>query len=321
MIRIGSQNISTNIFMAPLSGCTDLAFRLIVREYGAGMCFFEMIDSKSLVYNHKKTLELLTTHKDDVPIAAQLLGSDVSVMCDAASRLLEIVKVSFIDINSACPVPKVVKKNAGAKLLQHPDKLFEIISKMADTLPVPVSVKLRIGYKTVDENKILDLVKACESSGASALFIHGRTAVDSYECPVNYDVISKIKKSVKIPVVASGDILSPVLARKMFDSTGCDGILVARGALGNPWIFNSIKKFLDTGFISMDPDFATRKKVLKKHLSLVDRYKESPMPAKLGHMRKIAMWYLKGARRARRIRQGITNAQSYREILGVVDNS
>ena len=222
MIHIGSYKINTTIILAPLSGCADLSFRLIAREYGAQFAFFEMLDANSLLHMHQRTLR---THEKDTPIAAQLLGSDPSRMCDAAHKLLSYVSVPFIDINSACPVKKVIKKKSGSYLLKSPHILEKIVRKMALSLPIPVTVKIRIGFSKPDEKHIITLAKKCESAGAQALFVHGRTRDQGYSGAVDYTTIRRIKESVSIPVLGSGNIVSPPMAQKMFDETGCDGII------------------------------------------------------------------------------------------------
>ena len=320
MVKIGSTTINTNVFLAPMSGCTDLAFRLIAREYGAKFCFFEMLDSNALTHGHKKTLGILKTSKSDRPIAAQLLGRDPIRMLDAAQKLLDVVNVSFLDINSACPAKKVIKKGAGASLLKTPHTLFKIVSKLSSELPIPVTVKLRIGYSKKDLKGIIDIAKECEKSGASSLFVHGRTRLDGYMGDIDYKAIKTIKNSLKIPVFGSGNIFTGQLAKKMFRETGCDGILVARGALGNPWIFKNIESYLKKGKIQKEITLRSKKRTLKKHLSYIKKYKESKGESKLGFMRKVAMWYLKSTPYASKTRLKITMAKTYRELADLIES-
>jgi tRNA-dihydrouridine synthase B len=175
MVKIGSKTINTNVFLAPLAGCSDLAFRLICREYGAKFCFFEMIDANSLIYNRIRSLRIIKTTEEDTPIAGQLLGRDPQMLLEAAFKLMDSVNISFLDINCACPVRKVVKKKYGAYLINDPEALSKLIKKLACNLPVPVTVKIRIGYLDKNGKQIMDVAKVCEDSGASALFVHGRT--------------------------------------------------------------------------------------------------------------------------------------------------
>ena len=258
MVNIGSKKIETNILLAPLSGCTDLAFRLIAREHGAGFCFFEMVNCNSLNYNTKSVADILSIHPKDKPIAAQLVGADPDKMVEAAKRITGHADIDFIDINAACPVPKITKKKAGAYLLREPKILCKIIEKMAVALEIPVTVKIRIGYEAADIKTIVSIAKNCEKAGAAALFVHGRTRAMGYSGEVNYEAIKKIKQSVNIPVFGSGNVFDAPLAKKMLDLTGCDGVMAARGALGNPWIFKDIEHYLKTGEVKPLPDLEER---------------------------------------------------------------
>ncbi len=319
MITIGSTPIATNIFLAPLSGCSDLAFRLIARECGAKFCFFEMVSAHSMLGPHIKKFNILRSVKQDTPIAAQLLGEDPDIMVEAAHILLDHVQVPFLDINSACPVKKVVKKGAGAALLKLPQTLSRIISKLASTFSLPITVKLRLGYHNTDLPALLDLVKTCEASGASALFVHGRTRDQGYSGDVNYEAIRAVKYAVNIPVFGSGNIFTPQLAKYMFDNTGCDGILVARGTFGNPWIFRDIEEYLQHGTILPEKTLLQKKVVLKKHLSYIAQYRQCTPAGRIGFMRKIALWYMKGFPNASKIRGQINTVADYDALLCFID--
>ncbi|MBU4377384.1 MAG: tRNA dihydrouridine synthase DusB [Candidatus Omnitrophica bacterium] len=319
MIKIGSARINTNIFLAPLSGCSDLAFRLIAREEGAKFCFFEMVDANALIRNYEKTLRMLKTTKKDSPIAGQLLGADPDLMVDAAQKLVSIRDVSFLDINSACPVRKVVSKGAGARLLEKPETLFKILKKLSSSLNIPVTVKIRTGYNRTDIKNIAEIAMGCEQHGAGAIFVHGRTRAQGYSGEINYEAIKKIKEAVEIPVFGSGNIFTPELAKKMFDETSCDGITVARGSFGNPWIFKNIENYLKSGSVLPEPDFLIRKKVLKKHLAYTDKYRHSIPSAEIGFMRKVAIWYMKGFPYAANTRNEITRTKTYPDLIKLID--
>jgi len=320
-VKIGSESFDTNIFLAPLSGCADLAFRLIAREHGAKFCFFEMIDAHSVTCcgPRRRTLSILDTVEADKPIAAQLLGEDPALMLCAAKEILKRVEVSFLDINAACPAKKVVKKKAGAYLLKDPKRLASIIRKLSLALPVPVTVKMRLGY---DEDAVSDIdrtAKDCEDNGASAIFVHGRTRIQGYSGLVDYGSIKRIKDGVKIPVFASGNVFSPELAKKMFDETGCDGILVGRGALGNPWIFGRIERYLAKGSAPEPEGFQTKKAVLKRHLSYIEKFKACPPSGKVGFMRKVALWYLKAFPGSKSIREKVSLVNTYEDMIKLID--
>ncbi len=312
--------MDSKIFLAPLSGVSDLAFRLISREFGAKLCFFEMLDSNSLVHSHLASMRLLRTLKKDRPIAAQLLGSDPFVLLDAAQKLLSLVDVSFVEINSACPAKKVLKKKAGAYLLQNPKQLGKITKKLSSNLRIPITVKLRTGFNKRNPKETVKIAMTCQSNGASKVFMHGRTASQAYSGIVDYESIKAAKDALKIPVFGSGDILNPILAKKMFDETGCSGILVARGALGNPWIFRDIENYLKHGKIAKKPKLAAKKRVLKKHLSYIEKYREMRLSNKMGFMGKVAVWYLKGISNASKIRDQIHRTRSYEELDKLIDS-
>lgn len=318
-IKIGSNTIGTNIFLAPMSGCTDLSFRLISREHGAGFCFFEMVDTHSVIHHRRKTFEMLKTCEDDRPIALQLLGNDPRIMCEAAGEILSKVRVSFLDINAACPVKKVAKKRAGSYLLKDGSSLCEMIRTLASSLDVPITVKIRLGHEKESLEDIVGLAGRCEAAGVSAIFVHGRTALQRYSGEVNYGAIRAIKDAVKIPVIGSGNVLSGELAKRMLDRTGCDGILVARGAFGNPWIFKAIEDYLKDGHIRSLPDMSARKAVLKRHLSYIDKHVNCPYNAKVGIMRKVALWYLKSFPHARKIREQISLVKSCEKMIEFID--
>ena len=337
MIKIGNVSIDTNIFLAPLSGCTDLPFRLIAREHGARFCFFEMLDSNSLTHNRRpstiardgvlskvegrrQSLTILKTEKKDSPIAGQLLGAEPEILLDAAQKVLDRVKLSFLDINCACPAKKIIKKRAGAHLLRDAPRLYEILKKLTSSLGLPITIKIRIGYDIKDLHHIINMVKHCEDSGVAAIFVHGRLAKQGYAGYIDYDFIKKIKEAVKIPVFGSGNILSPEMAKKMFDETACDGILVARGALGNPWIFAQLDDYLKNGKIPGEVTIEEKKKVLKKHLTYIDKYRQMSEHGKVGFMKKVSIWYLKSAPRASRLRERIVSAKTYEGILSTISS-
>ncbi|MEA2082172.1 MAG: tRNA dihydrouridine synthase DusB, partial [Elusimicrobiota bacterium] len=310
---------NTKVFLAPLAGCSDLPFRLICREHGAQMAFFEMISSNALVREREKTLNMLKSAEADHPIAGQLLGSDPALMIDAALKMKERANVEFIDINAACPVRKVVTNGQGAALFKTPEKLFAIIKILSQKSGFPVTVKLRTGFDEPDIKKLIYIVRGCEAAGVSALFLHGRTRAQLYSGGVDYGAIKKVKESVGVPVFGSGNILSGPLAKKMLDETGCDGVLVARGAMGNPWIFKEINSFLKNGFCPPPPDKKHRIEVLKKHISYIRKYSDASAPSVIGKMRKAALWYLKGFALAAAARGKVTSAQNYEELLRILD--
>lgn len=317
MIKIGNKEIPSNIIMAPMSGCTDLAFRTTVRKYGAKLCFFEMVDAASLIMKSAKTFRMLKTNPKDRPLAAQLIGNDPTQMLDAAHILLDTVPdIMFLDINSACPVRKVLKKKSGAYLMKTPDKLIKIARTLSNRLKLPVTIKIRTGYDKNDLSDLTDLVRRLEDAGISAIFIHGRTCKQMYSGAIDYASIREVKNAVpQVPVFGSGNIFSCELAKKMFDETGCDGITVARGALGTPWIFKDIENYLKTGREAKPKDITGRKRTaLKEHIGYIKKYRERSSEGNVGFMKKVTMWYTKGFPDARNIRNKICKIKNYGEL-------
>ncbi len=320
MLKIGSCDLGTKVLLAPMSGCTDLPFRLIAREHGAKFCFFEMIDAHSVIRHHRKMLKMVKTVESDRPIAFQLLANDTQTILQAAKIILPMADAKFLDINAACPVKKVIKKKAGAYLLKNGDMLCEMIKILASSLPIPITVKMRIGYEDEPIADIMRLAKKCELSGASAIFIHGRTRPQHYSGVVNYDAIKAVKDSVKIPVIGSGDVMSPELAKNMLDKTDCDGILVARGALGNPWIFEAIDSFLKDGSLSVPRDLSMVKRVVKRHMAYMQKYMECGEPSKVGIMRKVLIWYMRSFPNAKAVRGQISLVKEYEKMIELIDS-
>ncbi len=319
MVNIGNREIDTNVFLAPLSACSDLPFRMIAREHGARFCFFEMLDAQSVIHKSPRAFEILQTTAGDDPIAGQLLGAEPEMMLEAANMMLERVNIQFLDINAACPSRKVVKKGAGACFFKEPERLYKIIQYLVEKLPVPITVKLRVGLNQVDAVQAVAIAKGCQASGASALFIHGRTREQENFGSVDYSAIRAVKQAVNIPVFGSGNVLNPALAKKMLDETNCDGVLVAKGSFGNPWIYRDIENYLSEGTVETRTDLSLKLVTLKRHLAYIKQYKEKETIRGMGLLGKISMWYLKGFAQAAQARAQVFSAKSYGELLQVID--
>jgi tRNA-dihydrouridine synthase B len=320
MIPIGSYKLNTRVVMAPMSGCTDLATRLIAREHGAKFAFFEMIDAHSVFYHRKKTISMLKTHPCDRPIALQLLGSDADIMLKAAERVLSMAEIPLLDINAACPARKVLKKRAGAYLLKDPEKLYTMIKKLVKAARVPVTVKIRTGYDVSSPEDIAGIAAGCAEAGASAIFVHGRTMRQMYSGEVDYDSISAVKKAAGVPVFGSGNIFSSEDAKRMVELTGCDGVLVARGGLGNPWIFAEIESVFSGGSPGKPASASVRAEALKRHIAYIDEHSECRDSVKAGIMRRVALWYIKSFRNARRIREKISVVKDPQKMLEFISS-
>jgi len=305
-----------------MAGCADLAFRLIAREQGAEFCFYEMFDSNSLVHpSSKKADDMRQAHPKDLPIAAQLLGSDPEIMLKAAQKMLELNEnIAFLDINAACPIKKVVKKRCGAYLLTEPETLYRMIDKLSSSLRLPITVKLRTGYLKKDVGNTILIAKKCEQNGAKAIFVHGRTKAQGYSGEVDHESIKAIKDNVKIPVIASGNIFSAQKAKEMLDLTHCDGVVVARGALGNPWIYRQIENYLTHGILLPDPKLEEKLAVAVKHLQYIEKYKMLSPKTKLGFSRKVASWYLKHFKKVRVLKNMVGQAKDVQEIYTLMDD-
>lgn len=308
------------IYLAPMSGVTDLPLRLISRRFGAELCFLEMVHSNSILHGNPKGRRVLKTVKKDNPLAGQLLGADPALMLEAAQKLIDLIDIKFLDINSACPVKKVVRKGEGAALLKTPARLGRIINKVCSRIKIPITVKLRTGYERRDVAACVKTAKLCEDKGASTIFIHGRTRSQGYSGEVDYEAIRAVKRAVKIPVFGSGNIFNPLMAKKMIDETGCDGILVARGALGNPWIFRDIKQYLKSGKLPAERSLAAKIKILKEHLGYINKYNDMGGTHRSGLIGKVAMWYLKGFPNASMARARVFKMKSYGELIDYLDS-
>jgi len=319
MLKIANLTLKSKLIMAPMSGCTDMPFRKVIRSFGCRFCFYEMLDASGLIHSHKKTLSMLKTFSADEPIGAQILGSDHKKVVEAAHIVLAHSNPVLIDLNCGCPAKKVLKKKAGAYLIKDPKTAGKIIKKLRASFDLPITIKIRSGWSQVDSQEGLKLAKIAQDNGADAVFMHGRTVKQGYSGQVNYDAIAQIKKALRIPVIGSGDIYSAELAKLMLDRTKCDGLLVARGALGRPWIFNQIQASLDKKKVPSAPSLFKIKRIAQKHVKSYYEWKASPAKYTIGRLRKIAMWYFRGQIYATIIRNSINSAQSYKEIIKIID--
>lgn len=314
MLKIKNLKIDSHCLLLPMAGFTDLAFRQIARKHGCKFAFTEMVDATAIKYNNKQTFGMLETNRQDQPLGAQLVGGDEYDFLLAA-QILEKKGFDWIDINAACPVKKVIKKLAGAYFLKEPKKLERVLKLLARNLRIPLSVKIRTGFNKTNLNAP-EVALLSQDCGANAIIIHGRYRDQLYHGEVDYSTISKVKKVVKIPVIASGDIFSAELAKKMFDETGCDAVGVARGALGNPWIFKEIDCLIKSGKkYSIPPQQEIIKTMLKHVRQSIELYGEY---RSLTKMRKVICSYAKNFRGAKRIRCLINKAETFKELQQIL---
>ncbi|MFZ5997384.1 MAG: tRNA dihydrouridine synthase DusB [Nitrospirota bacterium] len=314
VLTIGTLRLSKPLVLAPMAGISDLPFRLIAREFGCELAFIEMISARALVYRNRKTKEMLSTLPADRPLGVQLLGNDPRIVPQALENLRPY-KFDIIDVNAACPVGKVTTRGEGAGLLKTPQVLHRFLKAVVAHADVPVTVKLRAGW---DEHSInaREMALLAQDAGVHGLFIHGRTKVQGYSGSVDYRVIAGVKRALDIPVIASGDALSPQRIKKLFDETGCDGVAIARGALGNPWVFRDTVCFLENGVLPERPCLDELTGVMRRHLSLCIEYYGEHIGTMM--FRKLFAWYIKGLSDVRPLKERAFQAKTKDEMVAIM---
>ncbi|MCX5708645.1 MAG: tRNA dihydrouridine synthase DusB [Candidatus Omnitrophica bacterium] len=315
MLKIGSLKLQSNLILAPMAGVSDLPFRKLNHKFGCELAFVEMINARCLGHKSKKTAEILRTDKIDKPLGMQLLGCEPAYI-ERAMDVLVKYNFDLLDFNAACPERKVTRRGEGASLLQEPGKLAKLLKIVVKRSSVPVTVKIRTGYDK-DCINAPEVAQYAQDAGVKAIFIHGRTKQQLYSGAVDYETIRKVKKAVNVPVIGSGDVFSGELAKKLFDGTGCDGITVARGALGNPWIFEEIRHYLKTGQELPKPGMEEIIRTMLEHLDFsVDFF-----GPKYGVVifRKFFGWYTKGFRKIRPLRETISRLKTRKDVEEVIN--
>jgi len=303
-------NTNGKVALAATASVTDRAFRELCVNYGACYSVTEMVSSKGLTLNDKKSKELLAITEPERPCGAQIFGNDPLTMAKAAVKTLEF-EPQFIDINMGCPAPKVAASGGGALLMKSPELAERIVKEVVNAVNIPVTVKMRSGW---DDNTInaVELAKRCEAAGAKAITVHGRTKVQMYSPPVNIDIIREVKQAVKIPVIGNGDIIDGKSAAKMLEETGCDLVMVGRGALGRPWVFKQINAYLEHERILPEPPVIERMLIMLKHIEKLCEYKGERVGIR--EARKHAAWYTKGLRGAAEYRAKMSSIESFDDL-------
>lgn len=314
-LQIGNVTLENNLILAPMAGVTDLPFRLLCKEQGAGLLCMEMVSAKAILYKNKNTEELLTIDARENPVSLQLFGSDPDIMSEIAKQIEER-PFDILDINMGCPVPKVVNNGDGSALMKNPKLAGEIIEKTAKAIRKPVTVKIRKGFDDTCINAV-EMAHIAQESGAAAVAVHGRTREQYYSGKADWDIIRKVKEAVSIPVIGNGDILSAEDVIAMEEKTGCDGFMIARGAEGNPWIFRQILHYFQTGEQLKKPDFIEVTEMLLRHARMQIACKGEYTGMR--EIRKHAAWYTSGYRNSAKLRGRINEVENYKQLRALFE--
>ena len=314
-LKIGDVSLKNNLILAPMAGVTDLPFRLLCKEQGAGLLCMEMVSAKAIYFNNKNTEELLTIDDREPPVSLQLFGSDPDIISEMAKKI-ENRPFSILDINMGCPVPKVVNNGEGSALMKNPKLVREIVTAMAKAIDKPLTVKIRKGFDE-DHVNAVEIAKIIEDSGAAAIAVHGRTRQQFYSGKADWEIIRKVKEAVSIPVIGNGDVDSPQKAKALLEETGCDGVMIGRAAQGNPWIFGQTVEYLEHGTIPKKPELSEVKAVILRHANLQMQYK-SELTA-MREMRKHVAWYTTGYPHSAQLRAAVNEVQNMDELRQLLE--
>lgn len=309
-MNIRNVKIDNPYILAPMAGVTDLPFRLLCKEQGAGLLCMEMISAKALQYKNKNTKALLAIHPKEYPVSLQLFGSDPKIISEQAKRIEEL-PFQILDINMGCPVPKVVKNGEGSALMKNPKLVYEIVYQTARAIQKPVTVKIRKGFDDTCINAV-EIAKIIEEAGGAAVAVHGRTREQYYSGKADWEIIRQVKEAVSIPVIGNGDVTSGEKALEMRERTGCDGVMIGRGAQGNPWIFHELLEYDRTGKMPPRPSKEQIKETMLRHARLQLEFKGEYLGIR--EMRKHVAWYTKGMEGSAKLRDDINKVESYAEL-------
>ena len=309
-MKIGNLELKNNVFLAPMAGVTDLPFRLLCKEMGCGLVYSEMVSAKGILYDNKNTTELLEIDPKERPVAVQLFGSDPEIL-GAMAKKIEPYPIDIIDVNMGCPAPKIVKNGEGSCLMKTPELVGKIVKSLVESQSKPVTIKFRKGFDD-DHINAVEIAKIAEANGASAVAVHGRTREQYYSGKADWDIIKQVKAAVNIPVIGNGDVFGPEDAKNLLEYTGCDAIMVGRGAQGNPWIFKRILHYLETGELLPEPTAEERVEKALRHSQMLIDYKGEYIGVR--EMRKHMAWYMKGLPGAAELRGKLNHAENMEQL-------
>lgn len=317
MLKIGDIEMKNQVVLAPMAGVCNPAFRLIAKEFGAGLVCAEMVSDKAILHGNKRTMEMLFVDEREKPLSLQIFGGDRESLVEAAKVVDKQTNADIIDINMGCPVPKVTKCDAGARWLLDPNKIYEMVSAVVDAVEKPVTVKMRIGWDS-EHIYAVENAQAVERAGGSAVSVHGRTREQLYTGKADWSMIKQVKEAVSIPVIGNGDVFEPEDARRMLDETGVDGVMIGRGALGNPWMLYRTIEYLTTGNLPSDPTPEEKMKVAILHMDRLIALRNEQVAVR--EMRKHMAWYLKGLPGAARIKDKIMDETSRDGLVEILED-
>lgn len=315
--QIGKHVMDNRVVLAPMAGICNSAFRLTVKEFGAGLVYAEMISDKGIVQKNEKTMNMLYIDGRENPLSLQIFGGDKETLVEAAKYVDQNTTADIIDINMGCPVSKIIKCEAGAKLLLDPEKIYEMVAAVVDNVKKPVSVKMRTGWD-LDHLYAVQNAQAVERAGGSAVAVHGRTRVQMYEGHADWDIIRQVKENVNIPVIGNGDVETPQDAKRMLEETGVDGVMIGRAALGDPWMIYRTVEYLESGELKPEPSIREKMDVCLLHFERLMALKGEHVAVR--EMRKHASWYLKGIRGNGQVRNLINQTESAQELRSLINN-
>lgn len=309
-MKIKTVTTQNNVFLAPMAGVTDLPFRILCKEQNCGMVYTEMVSAKGLQYENEKTGLLLEIDKRERPVVAQLFGNDPKILAEMARRV-EQMPVDVIDINMGCPALKITRNGEGSALMKTPERIGEIVYEVSRAIQKPLTIKIRKGFDDDSVNAV-QVAKIAQEAGVSAIAVHGRTREQFYSGEADWDIIKQVKEAISIPVIGNGDIVQPQDAKAMIDQTGCDAVMIGRGAQGNPWIFRRTTHYLETGILLPEPTVEERISTAIEHARMILEHKGDYIGIR--QMRSHLAWYIKGLPRSSEMRFAINQIDNYEEL-------